>query len=217
MKLFLTSEGLTNNSIRQAFCELLPDTPDNCSVAVIPTAANVCSDISWLEEHLENIQKAGITKIERLDLETLPIDSVLERLYESDVIWFEGGNTYHLLHWVRASGLAEALPELLENKIYAGVSAGSMIAGPSVESNSPMFPEEDQHKIENLNGLGLVPFAVIPHLNSDYFKHTKNEFIKLFADTVDYPVYALDDNSAIEVVGGSLRIITEGDYLEYNK
>jgi dipeptidase E len=97
-----------------------------------------------------------------------------------------------------------------------GISAGSMVAGPSVESNSPIFPEEDEGKIEDLRGLSLVPFAIVPHLNSASFANARHEQIERFADYVQYPVYALDDQSAIQVSDGEIRVISTGVYRVYS-
>ena len=140
----------------------------------------------------------------------------LSRCSAADVIWFNGGNTYFLLDWVRRSRLAAELPELLKNRLYVGVSAGSMIAGPTIETNTPLFPEEDDHKIDDLTGLNLVQFAIVPHLFSGDFPHVSPGHIERFAATVSYPIYALDDNSAVVAAEGSLRVVSEGQARVYN-
>jgi len=57
-----------------------------------------------------------------------------------------------------------------------------------------------------------VQFTVSPHLNSPFFKETTESVIKAFAETVTYPVYAIDDDTAVSVVAGSINVITEGTY-----
>lgn len=212
MKLFLTSAGLTTNTLRTAFRALLPANP---RIAFVPTAARVYQDTSWLENDVGNVRAADI-KVNLIDISTAPKSEWLEALEAADAICFGGGNAYFLLDWIRRCGLGEMLPALLKSRVYMGISAGSMVAGPSIESNSPIFPEEDEGRIEDLRGLSLVPYAVVPHLNSVMFSHARHEYIRRFADSVTYPVFALDDQSAIEVVDGRTRIVSTGAYKAFD-
>ncbi len=45
----------------------------------------------------------------------------------ADVLFFSGGDSTHLMRWINESGLKELLPELLKNKVWVGVSAGSIV------------------------------------------------------------------------------------------
>jgi dipeptidase E len=215
MKLLLTSGGLTTETLRQSFRALLR-TSSKPRTVFIPTAARHSPDKSWLDADVENVRSAG-TEVELVDISAAPIEQWLPTLQAADALCFGGGNTYFLLDWVRRSGLVNVLPSLLEHRLYMGISAGSMIAGPSIESNSPIFPEEDEGKIEDLRGLSLVEFAVIPHLLSPAFPHATTVEVGGFAARVRYPVYAIDDSSAVEVVEGRMRIVSTGRYEAYNQ
>jgi len=217
MKFFLTSSGLTNANLTQAFCELVPKPVATSRVAFIPTGANVYTDTSWLDDDIKNLRGSGVGDIDMIDISKLDSSEWVPRCREADVLWFNGGNTYYLLDWIRRSGMSTELRPLLQDKIYAGVSAGSMVAGPSVESNTSIFPEEDDHKTDDLEGLKLVPFAVIPHLNSPNFPHARTKTIEKFANSVSYPVYALDDQSALVSIDGSIDLVSEGEYRAYNQ
>jgi dipeptidase E len=212
MKFFLTSSGLTTETLRNAFRAILPSDP---RVVFVPTAAKPYPDTSWLKDDIENVRLAGVT-VDLLDISTASRDEWFGSIEAADAICFGGGNTYFLLEWVRRCGLASELPVLLQDKVYMGISAGSMIAGPSIESNSPIFPEEDDGITEDRSGLSLVPFAVVPHLNSPSFPRSRAGNIRTFAAGVPYPVYALDDRSAIEFVDGRMRVVSTGEYQAYN-
>ena len=216
MRLLLTSSGITNSSLNEAFVQLLGKDVSKTNVAFIPTGANVYTDTSWLKVDIFNLKRTGVSAIELVDISKLDRSQSLQKLIAADVIWLNGGNTYYLLEWLRRTELAKELTNLLRDRLYVGVSAGSMITGPSVESNSAMFPEEDEHKIEDLTGLNLVPFAVIPHLSSASFPHSTADIIEKFATQVPYPIYALDDASAVEVIDGRLKIVSEGKTISYN-
>ena len=50
---------------------------------------------------------------------------------EADVLLVDGGDATYLCHWMRESGIAELLPSL-PDKVWVGLSAGSMVMTPRV-------------------------------------------------------------------------------------
>ena len=215
MNLLLTSSGITNSSIEKTFLELIGKKPEDIVNRFIPTAACVEDDISWLDEDIENIKNVGVRDIRMVDISKLKKDKWLSELEQSDVIWMNGGNTYYLLDWVRKSGLKDELPALLKERLYVGSSAGSIIVGPDLSIND-LFPEEQEYKLEDITGLNYVSFSVLPHLNSPFFKEPTKEAAKNFAQTLPYPLFAIDDQTAIRVRGDNIDFITEGEYLTFN-
>jgi dipeptidase E len=175
----------------------------------------VYRDRSWLKGDIDNIKAAGI-QVTDIDISVAPKADIVGVLEAADAICFGGGNAYFLLDWVRRSGIDKLLPNLLERRVYMGISAGSMIAGPSIETNTPFFPEEDEGKIEDLKGLCLVPWAVVPHLNSPSFPQVRDERVQSFASSVHYPVVALDDASALEVLKEGEWVVSTGEYRMYS-
>ncbi len=217
MNLLLTSAGITNESIKSAFLELAPKKLSECIVAFIPTAANVEEDKSWMEEDIEDFKKAGVKEVIMVDIENLKKDEWLPILESSDVICLGGGNTYHLLNWVRKSGLIGELKELLETRLYVGISAGSIIAGPDVSYSEVFFPEEEKGELTDLSGLNYAPFIrVVPHYLSLLFSNKKDKDILDLSKKLNYPIYAIDDNTAISVVDDNMEIIPEGKWKKYN-
>jgi dipeptidase E len=221
MKLLLTSGGLTNKSIAEALFDLVGKKPEETSLVFVPTASNVeGGDKGWVIDDLVNIQKQNFKQIEIADISAVPKEIWLPKFEEADVLFFEGGNTYHLMREMNRTGLSEILPELLKTKVYVGLSAGSMVACPDLQlKTSQIVYGEDLEETENMEALGLVNFYVTPHLNSPYFKNIRkdNEDIKKALEGVSQKVYILDDNSAVKVVGGKDEIISEGEYLVFNE
>lgn len=215
MKLLLTSAGLSNQSISKAIEELLGKSTQGVKLAFIPTAANVESgDKGWMIDDLNNFRKAGF-EVDIVDISAVAKDIWLPRLQEVEVLFLGGGNTFHLMHWVKQSGLQAELPELLKTRVYAGISAGSCIAGPTIyNSVQNLFGEK--YELEIKEGLGLVGFQFIPHLNSPYFDKIREENLKEAAKDITEPVYALDDNSALKVVDGKIEMVSEGKYSTFN-
>ena len=135
---------------------------------------------------------------------------------QADIIFFEGGNTYHLMEWINKSGLVKILPELLKTKVYVGLSAGSMVTNPDLDVRlSQVIYGEDFERV-TMAGLNYVDFYFLPHLNSPYFPARMEENIKKTARGLTRKIYALDDQSALKITDGRVEIISEGKYLAFN-
>lgn len=218
MKLLLTSSGITNKSIENALLKLVGKKLEETSLAFIPTASNVESgDKWWLIKDLVSLQKLYFKQIDIVDISALDEKIWRPRIEESDVLFFEGGNTYHLMEWMNKSGLTKLLPDLLKTRVYVGVSAGSMILSKDLALNiSQSLYEEDLEKTEGMAGLNYVDFYFLPHMNSEFFSKLKKENIEKSISEMTEKIYAMDDNSALSVVDGKVEIISEGEHLEYN-
>lgn len=217
MKLFLSSAGLTNSSLIKAFEELVDIKSDKIKIAFIPTAANVEEgDKDWLINDYSNLKKQDYW-VDIVDISSLPQDVWLPRLKEANAIFVGGGNTFYLMSWINKSGLLKVLPDLLKNRVYAGISAGSIVATINLRlSNSQKTYSEKVFPLVNDNGLGFVNFHVRPHLNSELFPNVRAEYIKKLATNIPEPIYAIDDNTAIIVNNDKIEIVTEGKWEKFN-
>lgn len=98
MKLLLTSNGLSNDSIATALEELTGKNPQDVTIAFIPTAANADrSNKDWLIKDLYNIYKRGY-HVDIIDLPAFTPGEVKQILEAADVIVVGGGNTFYLSH-----------------------------------------------------------------------------------------------------------------------
>lgn len=215
MKLFLTSAGLSNKTLVNSFENLVGEKGEKVKIAFIPTAANVeGGDKDWLISDYTNLKKQNYI-VDIVDISAVEKDVWLPRLQEANVLFLGGGNTFHLMYWVEKSGLKDLLPELLKTKVYAGISAGSCIAGPTIyNSVQNLFDEKYNLKIEK--GLGLVDFQFIPHLNSEWFPKINEENLEVASKELKESVYACDDNSAVIVNENNIEVITEGKWGKFN-
>jgi len=220
MKLLLTSGGLENKSIIKALSDLLQKPFEESKIAFIPTAANLESGDKkdWLIKDLEKLKELKFNSIDIVDISALPKEIWLERLKEVDIFYVEGGNTYHLMHWFNESGLSEILSELLKTKIYIGVSAGTVVATPSLlnSKSEAKFVEKISKKISH-KGLGLIDFMVEPHINSVWFPESTFENLEKQSKNYQYPIYGIDDNTAIKIDDNKIEIISEGEWKLFEK
>lgn len=218
MKLLLTSSGITNKSIANALFSLTGKKPEDTIVVFIPTASNVeIGDKDWLINDLLNLKKLNFKSIEITDISAIDEKIWKPSIKRADVLFFEGGNTYHLMEWLNKSGLAKILPELLKDKVYVGVSAGSMVTNKDLALKlSQIFYGEDLEKDYEMNGLNYVDFYFLPHLNSEYFVNLREDFVRNAVKDMNEKIFVLDDNSALKIIDNKIEVISEGKWFEIN-
>lgn len=232
MKLLLTSAGITNQSIRQALVDLLGKPIAESSAVCVPTAIYAMpggSGFAWQElREFGQLGWQALAVLELTALPSLPDEHWLPALEAADAIIVGGGNGGYLCYWMQASGLAARLPALLKDKVYRGVSAGSMLVTHSFQvdpdelKRTGIYKDADYDEAAPPNAgsdqtLGLVDFVIRPHLNADYFPTATLERFAKSAARLDVPLYAIDDQTAIKVVDGEVRVISEGEWKLFDK
>ncbi len=219
MKFLLTSNGLSNASIAQALFDLVGKPAAETSIAFIPTAMNLSSgEKDWFVNDLVNIQKQGIKFFDIVEIAALPKNVWLPRLQKTDVLFFSGGSSFYLMHWIQSSGLAQELPELLQTRVYAGISAGSMVTNPSLALSSrdkKVYYEEVYGETDE-RGLSFVDFFVRPHFNSVHFPDANEKVLQTIALESGKTIYGLDDMSALKVINNSVEPVSEGLWKKFN-
>lgn len=219
MKLLLTSAGLANESIKKAFFDLIGKPAKDIKIAFIPTAGDIePGDKWWIIKDLKTIQEMGFAQLDIVDIAAVPEKVWKPRLEEADVLFFGGGNTFFLMYWIRKSGLAEELPELLKTRVWAGISAGSMAPGIGI------LNDEDRDTAKDIlgedvgtDGLGYVDFSLKPHYLSPLFEGRDEASVAKEAEQFEEPMYAIDDNSAIVIDGDKLEVVSEGKWKRFEK
>jgi dipeptidase E len=225
MKYLLTSAGIKNTSIHDALVNLLGKPIAESSALFIPTgsyslpngansayrlirgiAASPLCEVGW--------KSVGV--LELTALPSIPQDYWVPLLQETDALLVGGGEPLYLCYWMRQSGLADLLPKLRREMVYVGVSGGTMVAGPSfgeTYEGIPPFASSDK-------ALGLVDFAVIAHLDHpampDFSLANAAQWAAGVQAQAAVPVYAIDDQTAIQAVDGVVAVITEGHWKRFD-
>ncbi len=222
MKLLLTSAGIRNPSIHAALVRLLGKPIADCSAMCIPTAGyghpyagpvRAWKFISGQEPQCP-MAELGWKSLAVLELTALPsIDKKrwVSWVREADVLLVNGGDAMYLGYWMRQSGLAELLPSL-EQTVWVGLSAGSMVMTPRIGEDfvawEPRLTDDDRT-------LGVVDFSIFPHLGHPELLDNTMANAEKWAASLGNAAYAIDDNTAIQVVDGAVDVISEGQWRHF--
>ena len=219
MKFLLTSAGIKNASIQTALVDLLGKPIAESSALCIPTAIYPFSvGPSMAYRFISGLGPSPLTELGWkslgvLELTALPSikrENWVTPVEEADALLVFGGDVLYLCRWMRESGLAELLPSLRKT-VYVGVSAGSMVTAPIFgetydDPNAPFVIEK---------GLGLVDFALLPHLDHEDHPESSTAKVERMAAKVPVPTYGIDDETAIKVVDGVAEVISEGHWKRF--
>ncbi|GAA2523966.1 Type 1 glutamine amidotransferase-like domain-containing protein [Winogradskya humida] len=217
MKLLLTSGGVTNPSINAALVQLLGKPIAECHALCVPTAQwghPKCGPSSVRgfvadpdSRHLTSLGWASLGVLELTALPTIGAERWVPWVREADVLLVDGGDATYLSHWMRESGLAGLLPSLT-GKVWVGVSAGSMVMTPRIGTEFVKWPSAPDDRT-----LGVVGFSIFPHLNA--FPENTPADAQRWAAEIGGPAYAIDEQTAIKVVDGSVEVISEGEWTKF--
>jgi dipeptidase E len=220
--MLLTSNGIRNDSLKSALADLVGKRFAAARVVFIPTASVAAAgDHGWFIDDLNLLRGLRWREFDILELNGLPGQMVGQRLRHADVIYAEGGNHYHLANSIAVNGLAAELEGILEEKVWVGVSAGSMIFSRNLsERTGEAFSEQDDLRILGETAarspIGLFDWYLKPHLNSRSFPNRTRAWYEKAAAKLDCPVYAIDDDSAVRVRGDEVDVVSGGEWFLLN-
>ena len=223
MKLLLTSAGIKNDSIKAALVNLLGKPIHEASALCIPTAmyghpwvgpgTKVWDFISGNEPRtpMAELGWKSVGVLELTALPSLPTDLWMPKVREADVLLVAGGDAGYLAHWMHASGMMDLLPDLHET-IWVGLSAGSMVMAPRIGGDFVGWtdPALGADAPQNDTTLGLVDFAIFPHLDHPDLPDNTLVNAEKWADGMGIPCFAIDDETAIKITDGRVDVISEG-------
>lgn len=203
MKAILASSGFTNEEIIRA-CEELAEKPRaEMDFIVLNEAVKAeKGDSRWLIEGLGEIARNFGGKVELLDLQAHDLAYIRERIATCDVVFCFGGQTDYLKEVFEKTGFVEILPEVLEEKVWVGSSAGSCVLchKESEETTTGVYEETG----ENRRYLELLPICFLPHYQSTWFPKLTKEVAIRESQVTELPVYLMSDQAAL-VVRGSME------------
>ena len=217
MRFLLTSAGIKNASIRDALVDLLGKPIAESSALCIPTAAYghpLTPRVAWPfisgQEPRTPMCELGWKSLGVLELTALPsIDEEqwVPLVQETDALLVGGGDALYLCHWLRQSGLADLLPSLHET-VWVGLSAGSMVLTPSIGEDFVVW----RPPAGGDQALGIVEFSIFPHVDHEDLPDNSMANAGRWATGIPGQAYAIDDQTAIQVIDGAVEVVSEGHW-----
>ncbi|SFE97895.1 dipeptidase E [Chitinophaga sp. CF118] len=216
MKLLLTSAGISNTSIHNALVDLLGKPVAEASALFVPTAiyaipgsANIVRGVicGSLGDPFCELGWKSLGMLELTALLSMKQELWVPMLQETDALLVGGGDCQYLCYWMQQSGLADLLPSLLRKMVYVGLSAGSMVMTRYGTTYGRHTLPADSDK-----SLGLLDFALHPHLDHEWFPENSLTNLEKLAATIPVPSYAIDDQTAIKVTDDTIEVISEGHW-----
>ncbi|HAT68567.1 MAG: hypothetical protein A2481_02490 [Candidatus Yonathbacteria bacterium RIFOXYC2_FULL_47_9] len=196
--LLLTSIGLSSPNVLSRFLEIVGDTK-NKQVAIITTAAEGKEVNKYSQLAHKQFVDLGFSGVDFVDLEADPTKD----LSPYGVIYVCGGNTFKLLKFALTANFKNSVESLLKmGGVYIGVSAGSIIVGPSVKIADEVQPDPNEVGISDFSGLGIIKEIVLPHYSPEI-----EEQVKIFENKHNVIIDRIDNSQAILVQEGYKTII----------
>ncbi len=204
MRMLLTSNGITNTLIRDTLVDLIgKPIADSRVVVVIDAILGFPGDSSTLVDHLDGLRTLGWAEFDVASLFAGPRALVDSRLRSADVILGYGGSNLWLAHAWAATGLAPVLAELLDEKVYVGWSAGSMIFPRLLNRWPDDFDDQEELAMFDLDEVApavpLFDWFFMGHLGADWMPADSEARAARGAARTHQEVWFLDDDSALLV------------------
>jgi dipeptidase E len=132
----------------------------------------------------------------------------LATLASAEALLMGGGNTYALLQRLRGAGLLEAIrARVAAGMPYAGASAGSNVAGPTILTTN----DWNVVGLDRFDALGLVGFNINPHYKEmdpamAAFSETRDDRIREYHVVNSNPVLGLEEGAWVIAEDGAVTV-----------
>jgi dipeptidase E len=207
-KLFLYSMSLTGKHYA-ALEKLTGKKAKDIYFACIENAADVIEGSEqWVPGTRQSLADRGY-HVESIDLRNRfhKPDALYEKLQSKDVIWVCGGHTYYLRWILKESGADRIIKELVAaGKVYAGWSAGAIMAGPTTKYFELMGDDPVGSPEIITEGLNLTDKVIVPHMDNPDFAEGAAAAVKALGDA-GFKAISLNDHEAYVIHGDTETLI----------
>ena len=227
MRILLGSGGIRTLERKEMFLQLMNENFKDCKkIIFIPYASHDYEEYTNSVKDMfrdSNYEIIGIHEF----------NNPLEAITTMEGIYVGGGNTFTLVKKLHEDGLIEPIRKrVMEDQIpYAGVSAGSNVACPTMQTTNDMPID----LVPSLETFGIVPFQINPHYHpgeiwwkedgeeglNQHFGETRERRIEEFHQYNNTAVIGLyegsflrcDDNG-VELLGNKAVIIKKNKEIQ---
>lgn len=178
------------------------------TIGYVPDAARDSEGAPYVAAERDRVAALGHAVVD-IRLTGATTETVAAALDRVDVLYVAGGNTFALLDALRSGGADALIADRVRAGLpYIGLSAGSIVAGPSVEPASLMDDPADAPGLTHRGGLGLTDAVVVPHADGKLPPYP----LELIGRTLDrygsdHELVPLCDDEALLVTGPGWKVV----------
>ena len=138
--------------------------------------------------------------------------SLWHRLAGFDLVWVMGGNSFVLRRAMKQSGFDTVIRDMLaaDAIAYGGYAAGAVVAGSTLRGlelmDDPFELPEGYDEPLVWSGLGLTPFAIVPHYRSRHPEAASAEKVVSYMRARRTRYRAISDGEVIVQMGNFERL-----------
>ncbi len=197
------------NYLEHTVKEMVEFLGDVSEIIFIPFAGVAEKDLlnDWWAKYNEAPKKAFAPY--NIEVESLHnFSDKTKAVKEAEAIFIGGGNTHHLLYWLRHFDLIEIIhDEMLSGKPMMGSSAGTNIFCPTICTTNDM-PIISNPTFDAINA---VPFQINPHYldpdpNSEHRGETRQQRIEEYLKVNDRKVLGLREGAWLHVENNKILL-----------
>ena len=196
--LLLTAAGFLNPRVGEVASKIISNlvTP---KAVVVTTAASERENNKYAKLAKEQLGAMNIKTVDFIDIGT----EGSGKIPNYDIIYVCGGNTFALLQAAQRSDFKNAVLSVLnKGGVYIGVSAGSLIVGPSVKIASEVAPDRNKVNLSDYNSLNLVSVIIFPHYEVQY-----EDELRSFEEREGVRIIRLNNMQALLIQGDEIELI----------
>lgn len=210
-KSFLSSNSVYKNlNYLEHSAEDMVDFLGGISKIVFIPFASVAENNS-LDENWSKYNEAPKKAFGKFNIEVESLHTFSDKpnaIKEAEAIFIGGGNTHHLLYWLRKFELIDVIhQEMLAGKPMMGSSAGTNIFCPTICTTNDM-PIISNPTFDAINA---IPFQINPHYldpdpDSEHRGETREERINEYLKVNDRKVLGLREGSWLRIEDGKILL-----------
>lgn len=204
-RLFLTAE--VQYVAQSIGAKLDALTKENAVFITTALKDKIHTNLEWHYENKCQMEKAGF-HFDEYDITGKTNQELVSDLSSYAAMYIEGGNSFFLLQESQKNGFGEFVKKRVEEgMVYLSTSAGTVIAGPTIE---PVYQESRAILAPDLNGFEgyrLVDFVVMPHWGQEKRRDLFNNYRVKHIYNLDSPYILLNNHQYVEVKDNNYRII----------
>lgn len=193
-RIVLFSEITKNSNPQDVLNAIFPKELKNKKLLFMPSGGININYQHYYDEWKEFCSNYGAS-FDLIDNSIPPEDSQLvkfeeEKIRQSNILVISGGDPFKLLYHLRRTGMDKTIMEFVnkENFILVGYSAGAMILTPTIAITTMVVTNQDGKRVpihdvrgksvhpglqNDLTGLELVDFEIVPHYEQKYAEDVK--------------------------------------------